>query len=86
MSTITITLNIDTETGDSSAAIVAFTEMLNKIKERIRVSNYSLDKYSLDTFHVWHANNHGAVIIIGPETRKKALSDMAEEARRLNLD
>ncbi len=94
MSVIVITLNIDTESGDDSAAYCALLEMLNQVKERIRTSNYTLDKYSTQTIELMNNNNRAMVSIIGPESRKqenpearkKALRDMAEEARRLNLD
>jgi len=93
MSVITITLNIDTESGDDSTPFCSLIEILNTVKERIRVSNYSLDKYSLDTFEVMHDNDRGVVVIIGPSSkptaareRALALKNMAAEAQRLKLD
>jgi len=82
------------ETDDDSVAFCTLLEMLNQVKERIRTTNYTLDKYSTQTFDLMNNNDRAMVSIIGPESRKqedpearkKALRDMAEEARRLNLD
>jgi hypothetical protein len=69
MSVIIITLNIDTESGDDSVAFCTLLEMLNQVKERIRTSNYSLDKYSTQTFDLMNGDDRAMVSIIGPQSK-----------------
>lgn len=66
MSVVIITLNIDTENSDETVPFCTLIEMLNQIKERIRTSNYTLDKYSTQTFDLMNGDDRAMVSIIGP--------------------
>jgi hypothetical protein len=63
MATVTITLNIK-DSSDDSVNHIAFVEMLNKIKEDVRMKNYSLENYKTFTSEVMHDNCRGIITII----------------------
>ena len=63
MATVTITMRIEDSTDDSVNQI-AFVELLNKIKENVRVKNYSLENYKTYTDEVMHDNSRGIITII----------------------
>jgi len=63
MAIVTITLNIEDSTDDSVNHIT-FVEMLNKIKEDVRVKNYSLENYKTFTSEFMRDNSRGIITII----------------------
>ena len=65
MAIVTITMNIESDNyDDSSAAMLSLVSLLNKVKEQIRMTNYTLDKYNTQTIEVMDVNNRGMVTII----------------------
>lgn len=63
MATVTITLNIE-DSKDDSVNHIAFVELLNKIKENVRVKNYSLESYKTYTDEVMYGDCRGIITII----------------------
>ena len=63
MATVTITLNI-ADSKDDTVNQIAFTELLNRLKENVRVKNYSLESYKTFTDEVMYGDCRGIITII----------------------